>query len=553
MASWKNLRLPLAGVSLSLGLLLAACGGKSNSADGAGSFYEPVGNIVSSGHYAGLWVVSADQPSNTPIQLTPDTVDIPDDGAGPTFYDWTYASSARKRDKMLPAFFAYGDGGHIYGVSLSQPGTPRQLSSGSYTTLCSEVAVQAGPYSTSKSYVLARVTVNTSTVPCDTSWIIATTDDANTAPTIPPAALSFVGGLKDPSTGLVTGFLMHAGNELDVYAPDTMTKTSTLISSLPTGAKVSLVSINSSLGPTQGVVVETGSLGITSLQDDVYLASSSQAQLVGSYSIPTSAACSVVDQPSFVAGTASDSTLLYEVPNTTGGPGFKLYSVPLSGGTPVVFYTDTTDCAPNIDGLSGDRLVLDVYGAFSNTAASISVSITGSATQTPLTLQTSDTTKNIAFVHYVVGNNAWIDDFTFDPTTGATSDLTASVVDVTSGKILKTYAHSRITGDLWKGFNADGSIDRGPMFIATGIAAAGCDLTISSFESVDTESFASNMVTVSDAPCAHPIFGPAPLAVGWLGSGMYYLSEPSNGSLTFGKIGLPASGNFAEVFGTPVY
>jgi hypothetical protein len=179
------------------------------------------------------------------------------------------------------------------------------------------------------------------------------------------------------------------------------------------------------------------------------------------------------------------------------------------------------------------------------------VSVTGPSGQAPVTLQSSDEINNFAFVNYTIGSNAWVNDFSLDPVSGNVTDLTASIVDLSNGHILKTYAHSYIDGDFWNGFNADGSIARGPLLIATGTTVPSCELQISSFTSVDPASFASNTIAVSGSPCRGSLFGPAPLAIGSLGKDFYYLSK----SLSFGKSTLtaPNGGIFSTVFDAPVY
>ena len=497
----------------------------------------------------GLWLVSSDAPASAPIQVTSAPLDLPDIGAGPTFYDWAYNSGTRERSHMLPRFFAYGSGGHIFGVSLTQPSGAQQLSSGTYALLCSAVAVQAGPFSSAKSYVVAQVALSSASGPCDTTWIIPTDAGSDTTPITPAQPVSFIAGLKDPSTGLATGFLMSSDSELDVYSPASMTKSAALIPSLPAGARVSLISFMSYLSSVQGVVVETGTAGVTSMQDLVYLVKQNNATLVGSYTLPALGACAVGSQNSFVRGAVLDSTLLYVVPDSSGSPGFAVHSVPLTGGTPTTIYSDSSTCDAFVNSASDGRLVLDEL------SQSISLSATGPSGQTPVTLLTSDGVNNAAFVNYTIGSNAWVVDYALDPVSGVITDSTARIVDLSNGHALKTYAHSTIVGDFWNGFGVDGNVTRGPLFIATGTTSPSCRLSITSIDAVDPSSFASTTTSVSGSHCERTTFGPAPLALGTFSDGLYYISKPANGTLSFGKVRLTAPGGsgLQEVFGALTY
>lgn len=553
MTSSKNLRPYMPAASLVLFMLLAACGaGGGGSSSGSTAFYEPVSSSTSGSTYVGLWLVSSDKPASVPVQVTDASIDLPDFGVGPAFYDWTYDPSTRERTGMLPRFFAYGSGGHIFGVSLAQPAAARQLSSGTYARLCSAQAVQAGPYSSAKSYVVAQVSMTGSAGPCDTTWIIPTDATSGTPPITPAQPVSFLAGLKDPDSGLVTGFLMSTGGELDVYSPTDMTKISTLLSGLPAGAQVSLASFTSPLTSAQGVVVETATSsvtpGATSLKDDVYLASASRALLVGSYTLPASPACNVSGQSSFVQGVASDSSLLYVVPAASGGAGFTVRSVPLAGGTPTTVYTDTADCRALPDAVVDGRLVLQ------ESSSTVSVDATGASGQTPVTLATGDGINDVAFVNYEIGSDAWVVDYTLDPVSGDIADITTKIIDLTSGHVLKTYAHSTVMGDFWKGFNANGSVSRGPVFVARGTTTSSCRLLIDSIDAIDPETFASSTTSVSGTPCEGSTFGPAPLALNsYSSTNLHYISKPAGGVLSFGKVQLTAGAALTLVLGTPVY
>lgn len=566
MSPRKNLRLRYAAVPVFLISVLAACGGGSDSSytgGGGGSgggggteatFYEPFSS-ASSGKFSGLWLIDVNQPSVAPIRITTAAIDVPDNGAGPSFYDWTYHASTGQRSSMALRFFAYGSGGHLYGVDLTQ-GAARQLSNGKFDTLCSALAVQTGPFSSAKSYVVARVALAGSST-CTTTWIIPTDAGSGDAPTPVSQSLVFLAGLNDPASGLATGFVVNTGSEVDLYSTS-LRKATTLIPSLPTGAQVSLLNLASYMGPVLGLVVETGTQGSTPVQDDVYLVDSKQASLVGSYTLPATPSCGVaISSPpiGFVQGALSASTLLYTVRDPSGGVGFTVQSVPLTGGTPTTVYSDATGCGtPFVDRLSDGRLVMDYFDSSSSEDKYVSISITGPAGQTPVTLAI-DSPNNFAFVDYVIGGNAWVNDFSLDSTTGDVTDISARVVDLSNGHVLKSYAHSDIGGDFWNGFYADGTVSRGPVLIESGTTTSTCELKIASFAAVDPETFASNSVSASGSPCRGLLFGPAPLAIGPLGKTFYYLSKTTAGGLSFGKVAAtaPTGSSFLGVFGEPIF
>ena len=61
----------------------------------------------------------------------------------------------------------------------------------------------------------------------------------------------------------------------------------------------------------------------------------------------------------FIQGVVAGSSLLYVVPDPSGGVGFTVRSVPLTGGTPSTVYSDTTGCRPFPDTVTDGRLVFD--------------------------------------------------------------------------------------------------------------------------------------------------------------------------------------------------
>lgn len=543
--------LPLnrAAVAICLGLLLVACKGSSSSP--GGSFYEPFSSFAGP-NWTGLWLVSSSDPAAAPIQVTAGSVDIPDTGA--TFYDWTYSASSGTRDGLTPRFFVYGHNGHLFGISLSQPGSQVQLSNGTYLQLCALSAAQAGPFSSAKSFVIAQVELATSspTRVCDTTWIIPTDAGNGSAPASTSSLLQLLGGLKDTSTGLVTAFLVSTDDELDLYSASDMTRKSTLLSGLAGNAIVPLS--GGSMTDTQAVAVEApdGGTSLAPLPASVYLVDSKGAKLVQTYSISVFASCTVVGELVHVFGTVIGSSLLYSVADVPSGFGYTVYSVPLSGGTPTAVYSNTTGCPENIAGSTAGRLIVKQFNG-TNGFDNISLDPIGPANQTPVSLITVNVADHIADVYYLVGGDAWFQDIELDPVTHQVIDITSSVIDVSNGHILKTYAHSLIGGDFWKGVNADGSLDRGPVLIDAGTPGPGCDgLLLSSIEAVDPASFASNLISISNAPCKTQgaTFGPTPLAIGPIGSSMYSLSNPSGNQLqlTQFKLVAPNNGSFQAVF-----
>lgn len=515
------LSLNRAAMAIYLVFLLVACKGSSSSL--GDSFYEPlVGVPPAGGSVAGLWLVSSAHPSAAPIQITEDGVDVNNDNSGATFYDWTYSPGTRERDGLTPRFFVYGSHGHLFGISLSQPGSPQQLSNGAYTLLCDMEAVQAGPFSTRASFVVAQVSLTNGATVCDTTWIVPTDAGAGAAPVTTTGLLTFLGGLKDTSTGMVKGFLIADGSEVDLYSPSGMTKMSILVPRLSGDGRAAMVAA-SSMGDTQTVVVESPTDGSVPVQDQVYLVNNHGATLVDTYTSPGTAACTSPSEAR-IAGAIFGSSLVYAVRDSSGGAGYTVFSVPLSGGKPDAVYTSTGCEEELFHGVAG-RLVVQQFDQSTHLEEIISLDPAGPSTQTPVVLS-SLTSPNGNSVTALTDGDVWIEEFS-DDNLGDILSVTVSVVDASDGRVLKTYPDSLVLGRLRsKNYNSDGVVGDDSVLVY-GITLGSTGFRVNNIAVVDTGSLASSTLAVTGSPPAFTIEGQVPLAVGGFFGNGYALSTAS--------------------------
>lgn len=522
-------------------------GSGGNGSGGSGGaptgFYEPLlGFTKTTDLPKGIWLVSSAKPGAAPLEVTANAIDLPSDDVNnaATFYDWTYDVPNRTRNDLLPQFFVYGSGGHFFGVSLSQPGKPIQLSKGKYAGLCSLNAIQAGPFSSAPTFVMASVTLSTSTTACDTTWIIPTTADAGTAPSVQPQPFIFFSGLKDVSTGLATRFLVQAGNELDLYSTSAMAKTKKLLSVAP-GTFVSAP--NHAMAPmaaTQPLVLQT-TVGAT-VEDEVALVDLDKVTPVGVYDLPAgSTTCSQLNPR--VISVASDSELLYAVPTATPSDlAYQILSVPLGGGTPRQVFASNTSCADFLL-LSQHRLLVGF--ASSSGGGVISVDPAGSSSQNPVVLSAlAPSVSSSSNIGFLTGDTAWVSTVDFD-SSGMLSNFSTKAVDLISGHVLKNYAHAVLSGGVFGGFNADGSISESTVFLGDGKTTAHCTASLDDIAVVDPSSLASSQLAVPDAVCANAegLVGFDTLAAGLFDndSTAVYISDTPGGRIQLGSIPLPAS------------
>jgi hypothetical protein len=572
MSSSKYLRLSSAALALSFALFLTACGGGGSSGvtttgpgnggggngsggnNGPTSFYEPLVSLTTGGVAKGLWLVSSTQPGAAPLEVTGGTIDFPSVGGGTslTFYDWSYDASSHTRNDLKPRFLAYGHAGHLFGVSLAQAGKPAQLSKGSYTGLCKLGAIQAGPFSSAPSFILATVTLSSSGTTCDTTWVISTGADAKTAPAVQLQPFTFFGGLKDTSTGLVTHFLVQAGSELDLYSTSRMTKTKKLLA-LASGTLVAALDPGSApMAATQPLVLET-QVGAT-VQDEVVLVDADKLTPMGTYGFPAgSTTCS--DPDPRVTGTADGSELFYVVPSpTVGTRSYQLLSVPSSGGTPRQVFADGASCGGPIQ-LSKTRLLV----AFNDgtDAGFISLDPTGTPAQHRVPLISGAVGSGFSFPHIeaVTADTAWVVTLTVDTHAGKVTDSTVEGMDVTTGHVFKTNDHSELLGEIAAGFDAGGLTSDSAVVIGTGKITTSCIASLDNMELVDPTGMDATPFTASGAPCGDSLLfsGAAPLVLSEIdsgsdGSAAVYISAVPGSPVQFGKVLLnPPKGGFFMV------
>lgn len=516
----------------------------------------------------GLYLVSAANPGMTPLAESTTALDTavftgPNDGPNTvlasswvTLYSWTYNTATQQATDLTPAAEVYGQGGHLYQVSLTDPSAgPQQLSSGSYAGLCDVFNVQEGPVgSGAPIYVVADIDTvagdNCATTADTQLWLVAAGTGSGTAPTTLPATASLLAVLWDPATGLVTGNVVQNSSELDLYDTN-FVKQKVLLTGLSSNYQYAVGELDGN-ALIDEETYNSGASPETST-DTLYLVSGSSATQIASYSAAsnsayfTSTACQ--DQASgfsaFINGQNAGNQFVYSYPDASGN--LNIYTLPENGGTPTAVYTSSGICLTSFLGASANNLVM-VTTDSSDAQNYVSIALNGAPSQTPIVLASAASGTASSYVHYVIGNDAWVDE------PGATDEQgSESVVDITTGNILQTFPDTSIADDVWGGFdptqgilrsilillnlpgNSDTTCDPVQGFLANGLQAvdasslAVSSLSNSSFsECIPIYSDTANGTSYTDAE----IFGPGPVLMGAMGTatGPYNLATILTGS-----------------------
>lgn len=508
------------------------------------AFYEPVVSTAGCSTANELWLVNAADPTAAPVQVTTAAFDLMYGCQGAIYYNWAFDTQGPQLLDRYPAYMVYPSGGHFYGVSLTNPGTPQQISNATYTQVCDYSPLQAGPYGESASFIFAHVLTSASAAGAscsmpstETTWIIPTSESAASAPKVGPAGLTWAGGLVDGESGLLDGMLMQNGTELDVYDAASMTKTTALLTGLPSGATIYPLSANGGpLTPTQPVVVQY-SQGSDTI-DDIYMVGITEATKITSYSTPATApalsnasgGCSDLAPPSLklTGETVNDFAFLYSVPGASGG--FTIYI--LNGtGTPQAVYADASHCFQYMDGESEGYLVFNIsapnVAQYSEGAISdVAIVATGPSTQTAVTVSTnsgSPTNPTFNSVVYVTDGIAWVDSETWN--SGTATAASVNLVNLSNGSVAQSYSDSQIGGAVWAGVDGSGDLFPQEILLAQGslpVSGSACyqdsPLQWSGVAIVDPSSLDSTSVTTDGQECQQDVYqlmyGPSPFVMG---------------------------------------
>ena len=490
---------------------------------------EATGPIV----LTGLSLLNAANPSAKPITVTSAALDgpvLPFVHGFATFYSWKYDATRMQATSLKPAYEVYASGGHFYRVSLTDPsGGAVQLSNATYVHACAIYELQEGPVGGSApNYVGASV----DTVPGDNcataadmqQWIMALGDGPSDAPLVLSAGIYPLAVFWDTSTGLGTGFLIQDGTNLEFADTDLH-----LVRTLRTGLTANFPFTFGEIDGTVLLDEETfdGSSSPHTSTDDFYLVTSKGATKVASHSVTSNSAyftssCSFSD---IVFGQEAGKQFVFSYPNTNGK--LDIYTVAAGGGSPRKVYSAAGTCLDGIAGASSTHAVLQV--TTTNSFGDESIGFNTGVSQKPIRLTGFDKATKYSGISFVNGDQAWL-----FPINGSA----LPVVDITNGKVLKSFPGTVMAGEVWSGYDATIGALRSSVILAVenhdSTPCVSTGLQADSFESVDTTSF--NTTPMSDTGgfplCISftEMAGPGPVIAGNL--------APLNKGFTLSALGL---------------
>jgi len=482
----------------------------------------------------GLSLVSAANPSAKPIVVTAAALDgpvLPFVHGYASFYSWKYDPTLMQATSLKPVVEVYASGGHFYRVSLTDPaGGAVQLSNATYVHVCAMYELQEGPVGGSApNYVGASV----DTVPGDNcataadvqQWIMALSDGPTDAPVVLSAGIYPLAVFWDTRTGLGTGLLVQDGTTLVLFN-NNLQPAKTLLTGLTANFPLSFGQIDGTVLLDEETYDGTSVPGTST--DDYYLVTSSGATKVASHS--TSSTSTYFSTPScsfsdFVFGQEAGKQFVFSYPGTSGN--LDIYTVAAAGGSPRKVFSAAGTCLDGIAGASSTHAVLEV--TTTKSFGDESIGFSGGVSQTPIRLTGFDKATQYSGISFLNGDQAWL-----FPINGSA----LPVVDITTGKVLKSFPGMLMAGEAWSGYDATIGVLRSSVVLASVHAdstpCVSTGLEVDAFESVDTTSF--NATPMSDGS-AFPLCisftemaGPGPVIAGNL--------APLNKGFTLSALGL---------------